>query len=265
MIHLKAISKIIGVFSATLIIFAILVIGTFFLKIFRVNSESWRNYCLTKWGVISARSLSINVNIRGDIPTPPFYLVSNHLSYIDIIVLFSILKTTFIAKSEVSKWPVLGTITKSIGIVFINRRKKRDVKRVNSIISDHLNKYRGVTLFAEGTTSPGAKILPFRPPLLELPARENIEVSYCVIHYSCNSKKGCSAYKDVNWWGDTPMHKHLYNLAKLSKIEATVTFGESKVHSKDRKQLAEELHQKATEIFTPMCSPEKTDYKPITF
>lgn len=265
MIHLKAVSKIIGVVSATLIIYAILVLGVFFLRIFRANSESWRNYCLTKWGQVSAFALSIKVNTNGDIPTPPFYLVSNHLSYIDIIILFSILKTTFIAKSEVSKWPILGTITKSIGIVFINRRKKRDVKRVNNIISDHLNKNRGVTLFAEGTTSPGAKILPFRAPLLELPARENIEVSYCVMHYSCKSKNDCSAHKDVNWWGDTPMHKHLYNLAKLSKIEATVTFGDSKVHANDRKQLAEDLHQKATEIFTPMCSSEETDYKPITF
>jgi len=263
--ELKALLKVIAVTLNTLIIYSVYAVGYVFIKIFNINFEPWRNRCLSVWGKTSARILSVNVRTKGDVPKPPFLLVSNHLSYIDIIILFSVLKTTFVAKSEVAGWPVLGHISKSIGIVFIDRNRKRDVTRVNKVISEQLNDRQGITIFPEGTTSPGATVLRFRAPLLEHAATESIEVSYCAINYKLPSPND-PVQETVCWWGDAPLHKHLFNLARQKNITATITFGQSKESLSDRKELARRLHQKVSSIFEPMCKLEDTsDYKPIEF
>jgi len=262
---LKAILKVIAVTLNTLFIYSVYAIGYLFIKLLNANFEHWRNRCLSAWGKSSARILSVNVRTNGDVPQPPFFLVSNHLSYVDIIILFSVLKTTFVAKSEVAGWPVLGHIAKTIGIVFINRSRKRDVKRVNKVISEQLNERQGITIFPEGTTSPGASVLQFRAPLLEHAAAESIEVSYCAINYKMTSPDK-PVHDTVCWWGDTPLHKHLFNLARQKNIIATITFGETKESLSDRKELAKKLHQKVSAIFEPMCENEDaSDYKPIEF
>lgn len=262
---IKAAIKVIAVSFNTLLIYSVYVIGYLPIKLLKLNFEPWRNRCLTLWGKTSARILSVNVETKGDIPQPPFLLVSNHLSYVDIIILFSVLKTTFVAKLEVASWPILGFISKTIGIVFIDRKRKRDVKRVNRIISEQINERQGITIFPEGTTSPGATVLKFRAPLLEHAASEAIEVSYCAIHYKLMASND-PVYNTVCWWGDASMFDHLFNLAEQKNIKATITFGQSKELLTDRKELAKSLHQKVSAIFEPMCETEEaSDYKPIEF
>lgn len=261
----KAAIKVIAVTTNTLLIYSVYAVGYFFIKLAKLNFEPWRNVCLTAWGKTSSWILSVNITTRGKIPQPPFLLVSNHLSYVDIIVLFSVLKTTFVAKSEVASWPVLGFISRTIGIVFIDRRRKRDVKRVNKVISQELNERQGITIFPEGTTSPGASVLRFRAPLLEHAAAESIEVSFCAIHYKLASSDQ-SVSNTVCWWGDASMFDHLFNLAKHKNIKAIVTFGQSKETLSNRKELAKSLHQKVSAIFEPMCEIEDaSDFKPIEF
>ncbi|MEX0661691.1 MAG: 1-acyl-sn-glycerol-3-phosphate acyltransferase [Balneolaceae bacterium] len=263
--QIKASLKVIAVVANTLLIYSVYAVGYLFIKLTKLNFEPWRNRCLTIWGKTSAKILSINVETKGDIPQPPFLLVSNHLSYVDIIILFSVLKTTFVAKLEVASWPVLGFIAKTIGIVFIDRKRKRDVKRVNKVISEQINERQGITIFPEGTTSPGASVLKFRAPLLEHAAAESIEVSYCAINYELASSDE-PVHTTVCWWGDVSMFDHLFNLAKQKNINATITFGQSKETLSDRKKLAKSLHQKVSAIFEPMCISEDTsDYKPIEF
>lgn len=263
--QVKAFIKVISVTLNTLFIYSVYAIGYLFIKLLNLNFEPWRNMCLTTWGKTSAWILSVNVETKGDIPQPPFLLVSNHLSYVDIIILFSVLKTTFVAKLEVASWPVLGFISKTIGIVFIDRNRKRDVKRVNKVISEQINERQGITIFPEGTTSPGAKVLRFRAPLLEHAANEFIEVSYCAIHYKFIDSNE-PVYNTICWWGDASMFEHLFNLAKQKNIQATITFGQSKETLSDRKELAKSLHQKVSAIFEPMCKTEDAlDYKPIEF
>lgn len=210
------------------------------------------------WGRSTARILSIKIDVTGKPPEPPFFMVTNHLSYIDIIVLFATLKTTFVAKAEVSNWPVLGRIARSIGIIFIDRTRKRDVSRVNKEITHCINEWYGVTLFAEGTTSAGLKVLPFKASLLESPANTDIGVSYCAIRYSTGSGQP-PAYNFVNWWKDVSMFEHLLDLAKLSAIQASITFGDQKIHENDRKILADKLHYHVNQLFKPMCDSSDVD------
>lgn len=256
--------KILSVITVTLVIYSAFIIGYGLLRLFNKPVDKWRNKTLTTWGRWAAKTLSINVHVKGIIPDPPFFLVSNHLSYIDIIVLFSQLKTTFVAKSEVANWPVLGFISQTIGVVFIDRSRRTDVARVNGEISSSVTDHRGLTLFPEGTTSPGSEVLPFRASLLDYPASSELGANYCALWYSTENGSD-RAYKVVNWWEDISLGTHITRLAKEKNIHATIAFGDSVIRENNRKFLSKKLQKKVSQLFKPMCSSEDTDFEPLQF
>ncbi len=264
MYRLVVVMKIILLLANTFALYTLYAFVLIFLIIFRLRYEPWRNIIMEWWGKGIAKILSMEIKVEGTPPEPPFFLVSNHLSYIDVPVYSSLLKTTYVSKMEVKHWPLIGFMASTLGIIFIDRRKKRDVARVNREISEQLNEHQGVVLFPEGMTSPGLEVLQFRPPLLEHAASENIEVSYSAIRYRALKGKE-PAYKSVSWWGGTPLHKHLYLLASNKKIMVTIRFGDDRLSNADRKILAEKLYQKVSGIFLPMAKVLDEEFVPPDF
>lgn len=235
----------------TLFAYSVYALGFILLKITGSRYEPWRNMCLQLWGKIALICLAIRVEISGKPPDPPFFLVSNHLSYIDIIIFYYCLKTTFVAKSDIKYWPVVGPMARSLGVIFIDRNRKRDVHRVNNLISNRINNHQGVVLFPEGRTSAGDKILPFRPSLLQHPAIERINVHYTSIRYS-TGKSDEPASQSVAWWDDESLLPHLVRLASNRSIRVDLTFGDESLQMNDRKELASELQKRVESVFKPM-------------
>lgn len=246
-----AVIKIIMFITFTIANYTFFALGLIVAKLLGRKSEPWRNRCLKFWGKYSLRCLGAKIEIEGTPPEPPFFLVSNHLSYIDIPVYYHALKTTFVAKSEIKHWPVVGFMAKTLGIIFIDRTRKRDVHRVNSIIAEKINKHQGVVLFPEGQTSPGDEIMPFRPSLLQHPVEADFNVHYAVIRYE-TGKKDPPARVTVSWWQDVSLMEHFVGLASNRSITATVTFGRKSLKNDDRKVLAGELQKEAKKMFIPM-------------
>lgn len=262
--------KIIAVFKVilfpvcTLLIYSFYLIILIFITITGKRYEIWRNRSMEIWGKVTAKIFSMEIKVEGTPPDPPFFIVSNHLSYIDIPVYSSVIKTTFVSKAEVKRWPLVGFMARTLGIIFIDRRKRSDVARVNKEISDQLNDLQGVILFPEGTTSPGSEILPFRPSLLQHAAETETDVSFAAIRYE-TSENDLSAHKSVCWWGNTPMLKHLFMMGQNKKINATIKFGEHTVKNSDRKALAEELQQKVEKLFHPVIDRQEKSFEPLKF
>ncbi|MEX0894752.1 MAG: lysophospholipid acyltransferase family protein [Balneolaceae bacterium] len=211
----------------------------------------WRNFILRIWSAGVCRILNLHIRTKGASPEPPFFLVSNHLSYTDIFAFYRTLRCTFIAKQEVRFWPVIGFITKTMGVIFVDRKRKRDITRVNNLVSAGIHRDQGIVLFPEGKTSSGKEILPFRSSLLEHPASADIPVCYASIHYQTPPDED-PAYLRVCWWGSDSFFRHFYKLATLRHIECTLTFGRQTVQNRDRKQLAKQLHQKMSRQFEPL-------------
>lgn len=196
------------------------------------------------WSKGVARILSITFKVEGNPPKAPFILVSNHLSYIDILPMFINMKCTFVAKKEVEAWPVLGFLVKYTGVIFVNRSVRRDVTRVNSLLGRSLNENQGIVLFPEGTTTGGDQVLPFRSSLLNYPASKSIPVCYSAIQYK-TSDDDLPADETVCFYGARdPFHKHVFKLAGNRKIECRVVYKADTVQESDRKELAEKLHEK---------------------
>lgn len=228
---------------ATLFFYGCFAIGFLILKLFRQETGGIRNYCLSLWGKSVCKILSIEVEVVGNIPEPPFFLVSNHLSYVDIIIYFKTLKTTFVSKAEVKNWPVIGIMARTLEIIFIDRRRKSDVARVNQSVADQISEYKGVVLFPEGTTSSGESLLPFKPSILEHPAKSQMPVHYAYITYE-TGPEDVDAIDSVCWWNDEPFGSHFFKFAGNRSTKARIWFGGETVHKSDRKELAEELYKK---------------------
>lgn len=214
------------------------------LRLFRRPFESWRNLYMRTWSKGTARIFNIKFSVKGSPPEPPFILVSNHLSYIDILPMFINMKCTFVAKKEVESWPVLGYMVKKTGVIFVDRTVKRDVTRVNAKLAKSLNNHQGIVLFPEGTTSGGDVVLPFRSSLLNYPASGSIPVYYSAIQYR-TSKDDPPADETVCFYGARdPFHKHVFKLAGNKKIECSVVYSQDSIVEEDRKELADQLHEK---------------------
>lgn len=222
-------------------------------KLLRLPWEPLRNLYMYLWSKGMCVVLNIRVETEGTPPKAPFFLVANHLSYIDIIPLYLNVKCTFVAKKEVRSWPVLGFIVKTMGVIFVDRSRKRDVTRVNELMYKSLNKHQGVVLFPEGTTSAGENLLPFRPSLLDFPATKQIPVYYSTIRYRTAEKKGDPpAEESVCFYGARePFHEHVMKLAKNKRIDCKIRFCEQPIHCEERKELAQKLRFGMSEIFEP--------------
>lgn len=216
------------------------------------------------WGKTVIKLFSMEIRLEGAPPKPPFFIVSNHLSYLDIPIYSAFIDTTFVAKAEIRRWPIVGFMASTLGIIFIDRNKRSDVKRVNNLIASNLNDKQGVILFPEGTTSPGMEVLRFRPSLLEHAAVSNIDVSYSTLRYE-TLKEDLPAYKSVCWWGNKSMLKHLFLLSKNRKVIVDIRFGSETVNHKDRKILAMKLHKKVSSLFDPVTQEIEKEFVPLQF
>jgi 1-acyl-sn-glycerol-3-phosphate acyltransferase len=201
---------------------------------------------------LSTRSLSrvlgMQVSITGAPPSAPFVLVSNHLSYVDVILIGSQVRCVFISKAEVQDWPLIGAVVRSVGTLFVDREVKRNLPRVVRRMEDVLESGRGVVFFPEGTTGRGDRVAPFRPSLLEPAARSRRPVHYVSLSY--RSRQKCPpADRAICWWGDMSFMSHILQLLAMPGFDASLNFGTEPIREDDRKVLATRLHRAIEQQF----------------
>lgn len=217
------------------------------------RSLTWRNWIFRRWAQTIVRLLNINVRTNDLAPTEPFLLVSNHLSYIDIVVLASRVDCAFIAKREVAAWPALGRLASWFDTIFINRNRKKDVIETMEQMHRVIDAGLGVVLFAEGTSTSGQLVSRFKSGILDLAARRRVPVHYASISYATNAADN-SADQSVCWWGDMTFPDHFFRLLQLSGFEATLTFGREPVVDADRHALAAKLWNAVNAQFIPVAA-----------
>lgn len=256
---LRAVLRLFLLTVYTLTTFGIYLLGYFFIKLSKARYEPWRNLFMRTWAQGVAFIFNIQVEAVGDPPEAPFFIVANHMSYLDIVPLYLNLRCTFVAKKEVRSWPVVGFMVKAVGVIFIDRKKRRDVKRVNKLLNNSLNEYQGMIVFPEGTSSGGKEVLPFHASLLQLPATANLPVHYCSLYYETGVGDP-PAYECVCFYGARETFlQHIWKFAKTHSVFCEISFGKSPVQSSDRKELAEILHQRVEGIFRPTTEPESIE------
>jgi 1-acyl-sn-glycerol-3-phosphate acyltransferase len=180
----------------------------------------------------------LEIQSAGKIPSQGL-LISNHVSYLDILLLSSLTPSVFVAKREVKSWPVMGMLARLGGTVFIDRQRRLHVGEVNDEIQNALADGALVVVFPEGTSSDGKTILPFKSSLLEPATQQKHPLTISCIRYTLADG---DAGAEVCYWGDAVFLPHLLNLLSKHSVRATVRFAPVASHSTDRKELAQQLH-----------------------
>ena len=204
---------------------------------------------------ICCRILGFRVRHSGETLAPgPSLVVANHVSYIDIPVLGSVLAGSFVAKSEVRDWPIFGLLAKLQRTVFVERRRHR-AGAASDQIARRLGHGDRLILFPEGTSSDGRQVLPFKSALLGAAGGDGRagDVSIQPVSISYTAIAGLpivNAYRPlVAWYGDMDLAPHLLTVVGMPQITIDVAVHAAVPVSAigDRKALAQYCHQQVSE------------------
>lgn len=201
--------------------------------------EEWSLADRQKWlhhySPEALKAFPVIVQVQGEIPASGL-VVSNHLSYVDILTLSSVFPCVFVSKDDVAGWPFVGWLCRVAGTIFVDRRSRQDTYRVNDLIGDVLRGGSRVVIFPEGTSSDGSSVLPFHSSLLQPAIDAHASITPLHISYYVNDG---DAMTDICYWGKMVFVPHLWHMLGTRGVTAVVRVGEPQRFA-DRKTAAME-------------------------
>ncbi len=227
----------------------------------KTKKKNWHEYFCNIGSAVLCFIIGLRVKVEGQITSVrPLLLVSNHISYLDILILGWKTPAHFTPKNDMEKWPVIGTICRLIDCVFIDRNSDK-VKEAGTKIYDALAKGAVISLFPEGTTGDGLHLLPFKSSLFSIAEKKinmdsgehELFVQPAIISYKSLGALPIDStqWPMIAWYGDMLLVNHVWQLLKLGRIDAKLTilppvtiseFGDS------RKKLAAYCHAEAVKV-----------------
>ena len=221
--------------------------GIFFPRIALIG----RHWTRKLWARITARIIGMRIVVQGTPPQPPYYLVANHLSYVDGILLNALSGGLFVMMHEAATWRVIGWLLRGIHTIFVKRQLRAATGSVNEAVCRAMDRGEGLILFPEGRISLGESVLPFHSALLEPAIQAGMPVHYATIRYEApDDPVPCLTW--VCWTTPIPFGQHAMQLLRHRSFIATVTFGPAPMLVPDRKQLALQLHEAVERAFRPL-------------
>lgn len=192
------------------------------------------------------RILSVRVREVGAFAsTRPLLIVSNHVSWLDISIISSIGPLSFVAKREVSTWPLFGLLAKLQRSIFVDRGRRLKSAATNSEIASRLLGGDAIVLFAEGTSGDGKNILPFRSALIGSAAQAlSLTLETPQVFMQPLSVAYIGAEREIApWHGDMNLLPHLAKVLRAPKMEVVLSWGTPVAYDAqtDRKEMARRL------------------------
>ena len=163
---LYKLSLIILLFSYGLLIAGVIFLALdvlFTAKIAKSKRDALKMHWLKRFSAI----MNLRITQEGELPIQTALLVSNHISWLDIIVIGQYLPAYFVAKSDILSWPVIGYLAQQGGTIFIRRGNKKQIKATTEKMAWMLKQNRNIIAFPEGTTTQGDEVLNFHASLFQ--------------------------------------------------------------------------------------------------
>ncbi|MGA9050266.1 MAG: lysophospholipid acyltransferase family protein [Pseudolabrys sp.] len=218
----------IGIFFFT--ITPILIYAQWLLE--KLNLPGW-GFIASNYYRVLCTLLRIHVRVSGaPVRDRAVLFVSNHVSWVDIVVVGSITPVAFVAKREVASWPLVGVTAKMQRTVFVDRGRRHQTGGAVGEIVKRLDSGTSVVLFAEGTSSDGNRVLPFRSALLgaieDRGGGGSILMQPMAVTYTGQHglPMGRQHRPLVAWYGDLDFMPHIRAFIERGAVDALVTYGE---------------------------------------
>jgi 1-acyl-sn-glycerol-3-phosphate acyltransferase len=156
----------------------------------------------------------------------PVLFLSNHSSWLDILVLGGVLEACFVAKAEVGRWPLIGTIARLGRTVFVSRTRGTTGREADEM-RNRLRAGDSLILFPEGTSNDGTRVLPFRSAFLATAEAARMIQPVSLVYDRLGGLPACRRDRPLfAWYGDMDIGSHFWRLARRSGARATVVLHE---------------------------------------
>ena len=223
------------------------------------------------WHKIATRFVGLKIRVSGNIPqTRPLMIVSNHISWMDIPVLGSIMELSFIAKSEVNEMAGANFLSRLQRTIYVVREDKRKAGKQAQEITQRMLQGDAMVLFGEGTTHDGNRVGTFKSALLgaaqfalKEDAVENVLIQPVSIAYTRLHGMPMGRYTRAKaaWYGDMRLGGHAINIMLQSAWDVEVIFGEPVVfdENSNRRQVTKEIQSQVRDNFLSTLHARKNE------
>ena len=178
-----------------------------------------RDAVKTRWLRWFSAIVNLHIVKEGELPEQgAVFLVGNHISWLDIIVIGQYLPAYFIAKSDISNWPVIGYLARQGGTIFIRRGDKQQIRTTAEKMLWLLKQNSNIIAFPEGTTTKGDEVLHFHSSLFQPALLTKSVIQPIALQYQGSAKK------HAPFVGDDDFVAHLLKMLTLDKIEVRLSF-----------------------------------------
>lgn len=186
--------------------------------------QQQKNRRIEAWSGALLDKLAIKLIVKGVPPaTGPMLLVSNHISWLDILVMHASKHCCFVSKADVKHWPILGALATGAGTLYIERESRRDAMRVVHHMCQALQNGDILAVFPEGTTGNGVDLLPFHANLLQAALVADAPVQPVALTYIDPDSGQIS--QAMSYVGDESLLESLWRTLKSKGITACITYG----------------------------------------
>jgi 1-acyl-sn-glycerol-3-phosphate acyltransferase len=199
------------------------------------------------WIQASAKHMLKSLGIRSVVEgTPPTHglVVSNHLSYLDIVIFSAAMPCFFVAKIEVGGWPFFGKAGRAGGTIFVDRSSLASAQSVAEQMKERLQLPIPipVLLFPEGTSTDGSEVNRFHSRLIDPATSLGVPITTACVRYLL--PPGMEE-RELCWYGDETFVDHLWKVLGVTGYVADLQFGQPRIYT-DRRVAADETHDEIT-------------------
>ena len=263
--------KLVAILSLWVFFFGIVALAHLWISVLRLPNR-WKivSRLIRSFTLLLRTILNIKVTVQGDegqLERGGYVIISNHLGYLDGIVLGSLFPVVFVSKKEVKSWPMIAQWMTLCGTVFIDRQRKGLVPLAVEEISRKLKQEANILLFPEGAATNGERMLPFQTAPLAAPLRSrSIIVPITLAYRSIEEQPVSVANRDLIYcYDDMDFMPHFWKLLALRSVEVLVML-QPKIecfryadNSAGRRKLAEDCYNRVLGKVTERDSAEEEE------
>lgn len=211
----------------------------------REHADRKRNAVVRWWARRLCRLLRLQPRVRGAPAAGPVLYVANHVSWLDISCLLASIDATFVAKSEVAGWPLVGDLAAQVGTIFFPRGDGQAQAAAERMMW-HLAQRRSVAFFPEGTTSDGTGVRHFHSRLFQAATRTGTAVQPIAVRYT----DGTGISRVAPFIGDDDLLRHIWRLLGEKRIDVHLHFCAPCLPGSDRRALARQARARVCAALT---------------
>jgi 1-acyl-sn-glycerol-3-phosphate acyltransferase len=205
-----------------------------------MHVQAWALRFLALW--------DIHLKVQGQaVQEGPALMVSNHISWLDILVIHAARHCRFVSKSDIREWPLVGPLATGAGTLYIERNSRKDAVRMVKSMSDAMKAGDVVAVFPEGTTSDGRAVLPFHANLIQSAIEADAPVQPLSLQF-LDARNAQPSFAPC-YIGEDTLLQSMWRTLTASRITAVVHFGQLQhAQGRDRRAWAHALREEVIRL-----------------